>query len=381
MSKKTNINVIKIPNNRIVRAKDFPKQPILYLELIENKDKIKRDLVNKEYIPTSSIESKKSTSSTESKKSTSSTESKKSTSSTESKKSARSVESARSTDSKKSIESTSSTESKKSARSVESKKSNKSNKSARSTRSVESTKSTSSSESDSDNDELSDRMKELLKDKKVEKKHKRQEKHNPDFVAPRLSEISDGHYVPKKVIEDLHQQDDEDLKRELLFKFEMLKKSYRDSIIPEYTIHSDYKTMQKSYESTVKQVSVDSNIESYKSYLIMGFYCVEFVMGNWLGFDMENFTKSQILAMNKYENLLIELGERNYSPKGSSWPVEIRLLFVIIVQTGIFIAMKMLGKKIGGNLFGMMDAINNPGTQTNAQVPVRRMKGPNPIEI
>ena len=41
--------------------------------------------------------------------------------------------------------------------------------------------------------------------------------------------------------------------------------------------------------------------------------------------------------MNKYEHLLIELGEKNYVPEGSKWPVEIRLLFTIVINAAIFI--------------------------------------------
>jgi hypothetical protein len=128
----------------------------------------------------------------------------------------------------------------------------------------------------------------------------------PPNIAPKLSDIAGGSYVPQKVVSNIQIHDDEDLKRELLFKFELLKRSYKNSNIPDFTIHSDYRHMQRAYESTIRQVSIDSNIENYKSYLITGFYIVEFVLGYWLKFDMQDFTKQQILSMNKYEHLLIE---------------------------------------------------------------------------
>ena len=55
------INIVKVPlpmEERILDIKEtFPTQPIMYLELIENKSKILSNLVNKDYKPSGSLSS------------------------------------------------------------------------------------------------------------------------------------------------------------------------------------------------------------------------------------------------------------------------------------------------------------------------------------
>jgi hypothetical protein len=386
MSKKSNIQVIKIPTDRpAFRPKNFPRMPLLYLELLENKAKINPALVNQEYVPKIPVPKyepikENFESSTPPKNERNERYDSDDDYEPKRDRDVRSVDSRERYSDRKSPESE-----------YDRSRDRRSDKSD-SPRSVESYR----TPPKNDNDDLSTRMRELL----TEERHSRrrddrgregrereeapQRRISPDqedlIIPPKLSDIAGGSYVPKKVVEDLDYQvknseNEEDLKRELLFKFDLLRRSYKTTAIPEFTVHSDYKTMLRTYESTIRQVNVDSNIESYKSYLITGFYIVEFVMGYWLKFDMQNFTQQQILNMNKYEHLLIELGEKSYVPEGSKWPVEIRLLFTIIVQTALFIITKMVMKKVGSNLFGMMDGMQSQPQQP-MEPPKRKMNGP-----
>jgi hypothetical protein len=239
---------------------------------------------------------------------------------------------------------------------------------------------------------ISDRLQELLKDDPTENlkrnyedkysKHRdvnyrsvEQYKRSVDDgnidLPPTLSELEkQGGVARKKELRDINhisgeEQYDEDAKRELMFKMDLLRKSYPNSIIPEYSIHSNYNSMKRAYESTVRRLSLDSSVESYKTYLIGGFMICEFVLGNYLGFDMIGFTQQQILTINSYEILLIELGEKSYIPGGSKWPVEIRLLFMILCNAGLFIVSKMIMKQTGSNLLGLINNMNR-GTANNS---------------
>jgi hypothetical protein len=197
--------------------------------------------------------------------------------------------------------------------------------------------------------------------------------------APRLSELpTHGGYVPRQEYPDLDRtmnvQDEEDAKRELMFKFELLKKSYPGSPVPEFSVHSDYVSMKKSYETTLRRLSLDASVDSYKTYLIGGFMACEFVFGHFMGFEMQGFTQQQIISMGSYERLLFELGEKSYVPTGSKWPVELRLLFLIIMNAAFFIISKMIMKKTGANLMGMINNISSPAVPTSAKK--RTMRGP-----
>ncbi len=98
--------------------------------------------------------------------------------------------------------------------------------------------------------------------------------------------------------------------------------------------------MKKTIDIIVKQLSVDSSVETYKNYLVGGFMVCEMVFGR-IGFDMEGFTQQQLLSMNSYEKLLLELGEKTYTPAGmDKWPVEVRLALAILFNAVWFIAAK-----------------------------------------
>ena len=200
-------------------------------------------------------------------------------------------------------------------------------------------------------------------------------------MPPTLAELENtGQYTRKREYGDVNnvyndEYEKEDEKRELLFKFDILRKKYRDSNIPDYTIHTDLYTMKKEYETKVKTLTLDSNVDTYKKYLIHSFMLVELVLGKFMGFDMEGYTQQQIVSINSYEKLLIELGEKSYISTGSKYPVELRLLFLVIINTGFFLVGKMIIKNTGADIFSTLNSINTTNNTRNTSNK-RRMRGP-----
>jgi len=394
MTKKSHIKVQKVRLQH--KAPDlpqrFPRMPRLYLELLENKSKIRQDLINKEFIPQSEnhmtimpdpvihTEEKDITENFDIPETQSKSESKSELKSSED------IDERLNRLLKEVDDESDDNHTPNSIKDDISEISDDSSIDELSNRLRELMNESSASESDSSSSHSS--VKSSRKSSRKYNRHRDKRGHSVTHaksMAPTLAELqSQGGYIPKKEFRDMSQpnfseQEQEDLKRELLFKFDLLKKSYPASSIPEFTIHSDYHMMQKTYENTVRRLSLDSSVENYKTYLIGLCMGCEYIFGHFLNFDMQGFTQQQIINMSSYEKLLIELGEKSYVPSGSKWPVEVRLLFLIIINAAFFIVSKMIMKKSGANLLGMINGMNHTRVP-NGDVPTvrkRKMKGPN----
>lgn len=418
------VKVVKIPLKRSPTniPQDFPRMPRLYLELIENKAKIKQDLINKEYIPIVSPSQSEQgphldfVDDTPPNKSIRSNKIKNvSPSNSDGSEINKLHERQKHKEFESRLDLLLSDDSSESQSTIDSKSPGEvSTNSTVSDLSIHEKILDKDFDKDldsysNDSNDLSMRLKELLNedsdsDVSFEKsldrsaknsdtdkysQHRNKYGHTISYpkshgIAPTLAELEkQGGYVPRKELRDINQttmneQQEEDSKRELLFKFDLLRKSYPSAIIPEYNIHTELHTMQKSYNDSVRRLSLDSSVENYKTYLVYGFMGCEFIFGNFLGFDMQGFTQQQITSMNSYEKLLIELGEKSYVPTGSKWPVELRLLFMIIMNAAFFVISKMIMKKTGANLLGMINNMNsNTESSTSARQHKRRMRGPN----
>jgi hypothetical protein len=440
------IQVVKLPATKKDESsgqKAFPKMPQLYLELLENKKKIKPELVNKEYVQKPDYDddlSKKaqandpkqqkklssrddeetkyskhsesddyrshkqaarddnSRHTNESRHSRNTNESRHSRNTNESRHSRNTNESRHSRNTNESRHSRESRHDRYSSDSEsvfniplvkdtlgdlsddsESPKFTRSHTSSRSSSSMASTsRSSTSSTSHKKRDEtISSRLHELLDDDEAEAINEVDHQPTPGVrIPPSLSDLEkSGKLTIKREPEEIahmSEEDQDDAKREYLYKFEILQKSYRSAKIPEFTIHSDFQTIKRTYENTLRMLTLDQTVDDYKRYMSIGFGAVEFVLGSVFHFDMAGYAAQQQLNMNSYERLLIELGEKSYVPTGSKYPVELRLLFVVIINTAFFLISKIVLKKTGVNLGSSTPTQADSSTQP----PKRRMKGP-----
>jgi hypothetical protein len=339
MMRNMNVEVVKVAVDRPAsRQKKHGSSPRLYLELVENKDKVKQDLVNKEFVPKEEPEETLSD-----------------------------LE-----DEPIAVENNEGGE----PSVADDKHSDQSD--------------DRSSIFGSDNDDGADEFAERRESSK-EQRHQRDESVNnriSDMIdnspseknPPSLFQVTGGE---KKYYRDVSQVskneiDEEDEKRQLLFKFDLMRRQYTESatLIPEYTVHSDLRVMQRSYETTLQRVVLDSTVEDYKGYFQKGCFAVEFLL-NYFGFDISGFTGDQMSKMNAYERLLVELCAKHYNPAGSSIPVELRLLGMIFMNAALFIGMKIMAKKFetGG------PPASPPPASAGSQPEPRKMRGPQNIGV
>jgi hypothetical protein len=167
-------------------------------------------------------------------------------------------------------------------------------------------------------------------------------------------------------------------KEEYIWRFRILKKQYKEREIPAFNEHDDLTYMKNTYERTVKEIHLETSVDSYKTYLIGGFMAIEFVCTNFIGIDMAGFSGQQMLMMDKYERMLIELGERSYTRWGTNIPIELKLVGFILLQAGIFYLGKIIASNGGQNvamLYAMMTGQpvggpkNNQGVMGSANQP------------
>ena len=167
---------------------------------------------------------------------------------------------------------------------------------------------------------------------------------------------------------------DENERQEYLVRFRILKRGHPTfKEFPDYTEHTSLPALKKMYTETVRLIQLEENVDSYKMWLRFAFIGFEVGMRK-LGVDFKDFAKMQMKKMDKYEKLLIELGEKSYSNFTNNWPVEIRLILVFLTDACFFYIGKIMVDYMGGDMAEMMAQMM--GVTLPTKEPKVRMRGP-----
>jgi hypothetical protein len=145
-------------------------------------------------------------------------------------------------------------------------------------------------------------------------------------------------------------------------KYQILQKSWQEYKFPnldESMVNKNPQVIIDTYNKSVERIQIDMDVNQYKIALIIMFLVIEVVCVKFMGLDAGGYTLSQIKAMNRYEKLLIEIGEKKMMIGGDSWPPEVRILFIGLMNCGLFILMKYLSSVLGPELVGYISPIVN----------------------
>jgi hypothetical protein len=133
-------------------------------------------------------------------------------------------------------------------------------------------------------------------------------------------------------------------------KFSILREAYPQMDIPEPKEDESIDEIEAGYKQYVKRIHVESSVEQNKIYLLILWLIIDVVGTRFFKLPFNGrYVKSQFKYMQKYQMLLIELGERSYvEGTGEGWPVEFRLLAMAVFHGVIFALVQMLASKLGG---------------------------------
>lgn len=149
-------------------------------------------------------------------------------------------------------------------------------------------------------------------------------------------------------VEELKVQE-EKIRANYRAKFDILRESYPTMNIPEPTINQSIAQIEAAYKQYVRRIIIDSSVEQNKNYLLIIWMIFQYCGRNLFNLPMDGYAQSQFKYLDKYQLLLIELGESSTveGGTGSNWPVEVRILTMAVINGVIFVLVKMLADKMG----------------------------------
>jgi len=161
-------------------------------------------------------------------------------------------------------------------------------------------------------------------------------------------------------------------------KFGILRNAFPEMNIPNYDDDVNLKIKHAHYVRYLRHIHVDNSISNYRLYLIVFWLGLELFGVKVLGLSVSGFTQRQFESMRQYEHLLQELGEKSNTSIGSEWPVEVRILFMSLVNAIVFVIIKYLadwaGPSLGPMLENFIQSILSNGMGSPAE------SGPDPSE-
>ena len=131
------------------------------------------------------------------------------------------------------------------------------------------------------------------------------------------------------------------------FKFGSIMKRYPHFNIKIPSPEESLKSIHIRYMECLKKVTIDHGVFEYRQILVVIWAVLELFYVKVLGINASGFCMHQVMRMEKYDDMLRELGEKHNFEIGSGWSVEARLTFWTLVHSVIFIGMNYVAQWLG----------------------------------
>jgi hypothetical protein len=166
------------------------------------------------------------------------------------------------------------------------------------------------------------------------------------------------------------------LRQEFKVKFGILRSTYPQWEVVEPDDSLTLDQIHDLYDHYLKQIMISRESGNYKTYMVIFLMVIEVIGVKFLKLNMSGYTMSQLRIMNRYDTLFIELGEKYLVSSGSNWPVEARIVMMMLFNAVIFLVVRYLCSWMGmdgiaDTLQNMIDnMLNGPSMVTNNSGPV-----------
>lgn len=150
------------------------------------------------------------------------------------------------------------------------------------------------------------------------------------------------HLAPTLVDAKELEKEDRRQKRALVDKIERLRPRLKNYEVPPFSIHSQLDELKEIMAMIQRRSEVQRQKETYKVYLTMFYMVVELAGSRYFSMDTKGYCSQQMAKIADYEDLLEELGEESVDKNTETASATSRLLWAISGNTLLFFANKMM---------------------------------------
>lgn len=147
------------------------------------------------------------------------------------------------------------------------------------------------------------------------------------------------------------------LKSEFKVKFGILREKFPNLNVIDLHESLDLDQMHDLYDYYIKHILISKETGQYKAYMVIFLMFIEVIGVKLLKLNMSGYTLSQLRIINRYDSLFAELGEKWLVSGGSGWPVEARLMMMMLFNAVIFLVVRYLCSWLG--VEGLADTLQN----------------------